>query len=256
MSLTLTNQDFLTWGNAREASTGDAVFVLGDPSGFDQQSISKGVIRDNTFMLAVTVEALIFDASVLGGNSGGPFVDVNGNVLGITTFSYSSSDTFVGGVSQHIAEPVSNTIIQTQADYVKGYLGWYVLPIRLSTKAYFRDTYPPGDVTPNMDGQVLWILRTPGVLDVPEDSPLTTIDGTAINVVSNSIKEQITNITWFKSPGETVTVTYRDPTDSFTTKTAVITLLPFPVGYEIPLDNYAKTPAVNVNLLMPVNVTP
>jgi S1-C subfamily serine protease len=243
-SVVLTNQTYLKWGKSRASSNGDTVFVLGDPSGLDQQSISKGIIRDKTYLYATSVEAVLFDAPVLGGNSGGPFVDVNGNVLGITTFGLDNSESLVGGVSQYIAERVSNEIISTQADYVKGYLGWQIFPITLVDKDFLRDLYPPGDIA-SMDGQYIFGLRDVSVLDIPEDSIITQVDGININVVNDPIKEHTTNITWFKKPGDVIEVVYRDPNESFVSKTALVTLLPFPVGYEIPLDNYVNNPTNN-----------
>jgi S1-C subfamily serine protease len=257
----LTNQAFLTWGDSRAASVGDAVIVMGDPLGIDQQSISKGVIRDNTFMLNVTVEAIMFDASVVGGNSGGPFMDINGNVLGITTFGYDGTTTLVGGVAQHIAQRVSESLIQS-ADplprvYNKGFLGWKLGPMLLGTKNLYRTSFPPGDSTSSMDGQFVAAFLPPdpvpgGYPQLPLYSPIVSVDGIDMNIVSESNKEQVTNITWFKIPGETVEVVWRDPVSGFSTNTSTLTLLPFPVGYEVPLLNASSAPALS--LLMPLTV--
>jgi len=68
---------------------GDAVFALGHPLGL-HQSLSAGVVSalDRTVRVSAdqSLEGLIqFDAAVNPGNSGGPLLDRNGQVVGIVT---------------------------------------------------------------------------------------------------------------------------------------------------------------------------
>ena len=77
-------------GNPKAAHVGDEAFAVGNPFGL-YSSMSAGVISgfDRTFELESgdqTLHGLIqFDAAVNPGNSGGPLLNRNGQVIGIVT---------------------------------------------------------------------------------------------------------------------------------------------------------------------------
>jgi S1-C subfamily serine protease len=79
-----------TMGNPGRLSIGDPAFVIGHPFGLTG-SLSTGVISGldramNAPGLSQPITGLIqFDAAVNPGNSGGPLVDQNGDVVGIVT---------------------------------------------------------------------------------------------------------------------------------------------------------------------------
>ena len=79
-----------TLGNPGSLSIGDPAFVIGHPFGLTG-SLSTGVISglDRAMSapnLSQPITGLIqFDAAVNPGNSGGPLVDLNGDVVGIVT---------------------------------------------------------------------------------------------------------------------------------------------------------------------------
>ena len=84
------------------AQIGDEALVLGNPLGLDA-SLSEGVISglDRSFPLANgnTVSGMIqFDAAVNPGSSGGPLLNVQGQVMGIVTglANPASTDDFAG----------------------------------------------------------------------------------------------------------------------------------------------------------------
>lgn len=64
------------------AAAGDAVFVIGSPLGFEG-TVSTGVA--STYRVEEGVEYLQFSAAVNPGNSGGPVVDADGDVVGVAT---------------------------------------------------------------------------------------------------------------------------------------------------------------------------
>jgi S1-C subfamily serine protease len=90
-------------GNPRSVQIGSEVFVIGNPFGL-AGSISAGVVSglDRSFQLpngGPTLTGLIqVDAAVNPGNSGGPLVNRNGQVVGIVTglINPTSSDVFIG----------------------------------------------------------------------------------------------------------------------------------------------------------------
>ena len=79
-----------TLGDPRSLRVGDDAFVVGDPMGLTR-SLSTGSISGlgRSFQAAgrtQVLEGLIqFDAAVNPGNSGGPLLDRNGDVVGIVT---------------------------------------------------------------------------------------------------------------------------------------------------------------------------
>jgi serine protease Do len=81
-----------SWGDSDELQVGDEVLAVGNPFGFDR-TVTAGIVsaKDRREMLdpsdqyARYKEYLQTDAAVNPGNSGGPLVNLNGEVVGINT---------------------------------------------------------------------------------------------------------------------------------------------------------------------------
>ena len=92
-----------TLGNPNSVRVGDEAFVVGSPFGL-YSSLSAGVISalDRQFQIPesdITLTGLIqIDAAVNPGNSGGPLVNRDGNVIGIVAalINPTKDDVFVG----------------------------------------------------------------------------------------------------------------------------------------------------------------
>ena len=82
----------LSWGNSSALSVGDPVFALGYPYGFDQ-SLTTGVISGKQRQLSKGAynPYLQTDAAVNKGNSGGPLLAMNGQVVGVNSALYTRS---------------------------------------------------------------------------------------------------------------------------------------------------------------------
>ncbi|MBF0607169.1 MAG: trypsin-like peptidase domain-containing protein [Magnetococcales bacterium] len=86
-------------GDANKARTGDFVLAMGSPYGFDQ-TITNGIISSRN--RTITIGGRIYegmlqtDAPINKGNSGGPLVNLDGEVIGINTAIYSPMGTFSG----------------------------------------------------------------------------------------------------------------------------------------------------------------
>jgi serine protease Do len=84
-----------TLGNSSTLQVGQTVVAIGDPLGQFADSASAGIVSG--LDRAVTVEnenltgLIQTDAAVNPGNSGGPLVDANGNVVGVVTAGSSSA---------------------------------------------------------------------------------------------------------------------------------------------------------------------
>jgi S1-C subfamily serine protease len=111
----LTNQQYLSWGKSRQTPIGSRLYILGNPGGVDEDSFSSGIVRDNKYngeFPLFFVECVLTDATIIGGNSGGPLLNAIGEVIGLSNYGIGSSNQLGGGVSQYVAETIVNRIIQ------------------------------------------------------------------------------------------------------------------------------------------------
>ncbi len=122
-------------GDSDEVKVGQIAIAIGNAQGMGQ-SVTVGYISakdreldmsDNANGGTKTMNFLQTDAAINGGNSGGPLVDINGNVVGIN--SAKISDTQVEGMCYAIpissAIPIINELMnrETLTDDERGYLG-------------------------------------------------------------------------------------------------------------------------------------
>ena len=83
------------WGDSDKLEVGSIVWAIGSPFGLDQTVTSGIVSAKNRYdEERPKVELLQTDAAVNRGNSGGPLVDAQGNVVGINTSIFGSE--FIG----------------------------------------------------------------------------------------------------------------------------------------------------------------
>ena len=76
-------------GRPRAMVQGTSVYAIGSPLGL-RDSVSKGVVA------SVKREVLLTDAKILPGNSGGPLIDTEGQVIGVNTAKLAQSATSEG----------------------------------------------------------------------------------------------------------------------------------------------------------------
>jgi len=141
-----TNLDNLVaakWGDSDELSVGETVWALGSPFGF-QKSITFGIlsakerrgIRSQGGVHrkpSVYEEFLQTDAAVNPGNSGGPLVNLNGEIIGINT-------AIIGPTYQGISFSIPSVIVRKSYEQLRkdgwverGYLG--IQPSKLPDRA-------------------------------------------------------------------------------------------------------------------------
>jgi putative serine protease PepD len=122
----------LTLGDSGSLAVGDGVVAIGAPFGLDE-TVTSGIVsaldRDissqNNFTISGAIQT---DAAINHGNSGGPLLNMEGHVVGVTTQIESDSG---GNEGVGFAVP-SNTIAPVVAKLVKGekvqhpYLGVYI----------------------------------------------------------------------------------------------------------------------------------
>ncbi len=94
-------------GDSDEVQTGDICLAFGAPLGY-RQSVTQGIVsatgRSETQMSSIS-DFIQTDAAINQGNSGGPLVNIYGEVIGINTWIASASG---GSVGLGFAIPINN----------------------------------------------------------------------------------------------------------------------------------------------------
>ena len=106
-------------GNSDAIETGDWVVAIGSPFGLDQ-TMTAGIISAKGRQLGEPghqlQQFLQTDAAINRGNSGGPLLNINGDVIGINTMIASGSGNFEGigfALPSNLAVASYNSIIKT-----------------------------------------------------------------------------------------------------------------------------------------------
>ena len=112
-------------GDSDEVMPGDICLAFGAPLGYSQ-SVTQGIVsatgRSESSMSSIS-DYIQTDAAINQGNSGGPLVNIYGEVIGINTWIASSSG---GSVGLGFAIPINNvkTAIDSIIDNGKVIYGW------------------------------------------------------------------------------------------------------------------------------------
>jgi len=114
------------WGDSHELRVGDKVFAMGSPIAISQ-SVTFGIVSNAEMIfpdflggseglkldgepVGSLVKWLLHDAAILPGNSGGPLVNVRGQVVGINELGFGSLG---GAIPSHIAQSIVSQLIES-----------------------------------------------------------------------------------------------------------------------------------------------
>lgn len=127
LKIDLPNLPNIKMGNSDKVSVGDKILAIGNPFGIGQ-TVTAGIISAkgrNSIGLNTYENFLQTDAAINPGNSGGALVNLQGELIGISSAIYSST-----GGSQGIgfATPIDDALnvmtdIIKQGEVIRGYLG-------------------------------------------------------------------------------------------------------------------------------------
>ncbi|MEO6053765.1 MAG: trypsin-like peptidase domain-containing protein [Chthoniobacterales bacterium] len=219
----------LSIGNSDDVHVGQMVFAVGNPYGL-QESVSRGIISAKgrrSSNESSRNEFFQTDATLNRGNSGGPLINIRGELIGINDFIFSQS-----GGSQGIGFAIpSNTVrkvftdIVTKGRVVQPYLGierGYTLTPQISAQLRLQDTNGvlvdmvqrgspveiagllPGDVIRKFNNKIIpdiTELRNRIVETTPGQTiPLEVLRGGKATVLNVKIKEEPNEANLFYLP--------------------------------------------------------
>ena len=141
------------FGDSDDLRAGQWVMAIGNPLGLSD-SLSMGIVSKLKRIIPVSLsqdgiydweqEVIQIDASINQGNSGGPLIDLEGNVVGINSMKI--ADYGVEGVGFAIPSHIAMPIVQSLLEYGKvkrPYLGVYTMDL----DQYLAQQQPAGSVT-------------------------------------------------------------------------------------------------------------
>ncbi len=220
IKIELDNLTVATMGDSDEVRNGQTAIAIGNPMSLSfSRTTTKGIISGldrsmtitSTGAAPITMENLIqTDAAINSGNSGGPLLNIEGEIIGITTLKKSDAESMGFAVPINVIKPILETILET-GTYEPPYLGvtvidsdlndHYGLGIDLDNGVYIQE------VTPNSSAAVAGMLAGDivtkiGDMDVASRNSLRTAlyhydngESTTVEIIRDG-EEMTLNITF------------------------------------------------------------
>ena len=126
--------EYINLGDSDNISLADDVYAIGNPIGIEfQRTITKGVISgiNRTIKISETENSGVYmedliqtDATINEGNSGGPLINKDGELIGINTVKISEAEGIGFAVPVNIIKPILERLIKT-GKFEEAYLGIY-----------------------------------------------------------------------------------------------------------------------------------
>lgn len=205
VKITAENLEYINIADSDNLVLADEVFAIGNPIGIEfQRTVTKGIISgiNRTIKLedennSSYMEDLIqTDATINEGNSGGPLINKNGELIGINTVKISGAEGIGFAVPINIVKPILEKFINT-GKFDEAYLGIY---------GYDKEVIPYLDSKLEINtGVYVALVQPDGALinkDIRVGDIITKVDDTSINKM-NDLKRYI----YSKSPGDKVKLT-------------------------------------------------
>lgn len=197
--------DYIELGDSDSIKLGQDVWAIGNPIGIEfQRTVTSGIISgldrtikvDDSDKEAYMEDLIQTDASINSGNSGGPLINSQGQVIGINTVKITSAEGIGFAIPINIIKPVLEGFIQNDK-FEEAYLGIF---------AYDKEVNKYLNLSENFNNGIY-------VVKIATDGPavksglkvkdlITKIDDKEINKMS-----ELRNYIYTKKPGDKVTLT-------------------------------------------------
>ncbi len=228
--VTLSEIKIARLGNSEELKVGQQVVAIGNALGYGQ-SVTTGIVSAlNRYNRTNATPLIQVDAAINPGNSGGALLNMNGEVIGINSSKYASTD--VEGVGYAIPITRAQEIIAelmhmpehtpdpTNESEDRGYLGVKCSTVTEEASAAYG--IPVGVI-------ISGVTADSGAKEagLAKNDVITSLDGIPMKTA-----EELTGYLESKKPGDKVEVTYEALSeDHYETRTVTVTLIEKPEEY-------------------------
>ena len=191
-------------GDSAQVQVAEAVYAVGNPIGFEfQKTVTSGIISavDRTIKieeenkLSYMEDLIQTDASINEGNSGGPLVNVNGEMIGITTIKIASVEGIGFAVPINTIKPIIQKFLQT-GKFEEAFIGIY---------GFDREVIPYLNGNIEFDSGIyvdeVSVSGPSYKSGLQEGDIITQIDQVTLNKMS-----ELRNYIYQKQPGDNVTL--------------------------------------------------
>ncbi|MFZ0566131.1 MAG: DegQ family serine endoprotease [Chlamydiales bacterium] len=143
-----TNLPYLSLGDSDTLQVGDWAVAVGNPFGL-QATVTVGVVSAkgrNQLRIADFEDFIQTDAAINPGHSGGPLLNVNGEVIGINTAIVSGSGGYMGigfAIPSNMARRITDQLID-KGSVTRGFLGVSLQPIDSDLQKFYHLDSPHG----------------------------------------------------------------------------------------------------------------
>ena len=167
----------VTFADSDQVRVGESVLAIGNPLGLGF-SVSEGIVSGRGRTLRGTYDDYIqTDAAINSGNSGGPLFNMDGEVIGVNTLYFGSSNPRSGG-STGIGFSMSSAVVSNVVDQLMQYgstrRGW----LGVSLQDFGQDEAEAIGLADAKGAMIVSVLDGPaGNAGIQEGDIITHIDG-------------------------------------------------------------------------------
>lgn len=191
-------------GDSEKINIGQSAIAIGNPLGMTfERTVTQGIISALNRSIAIDsstiAEDLIqTDASINAGNSGGPLLNANSEVIGVNTYKIQSGEGLGFAIPINIVKPILEQILD------KGEFTPTVLGISGVDKEIARYYTGTEELTVEKGIYIIKVSKGSGAAKagIKEKDVITKIDGVEINTMLK-LREQL----YYHKPGDKVKVT-------------------------------------------------
>jgi len=213
------------FGDSDRLEVGDWVLAIGSPLGTRlENSVSAGIVsgksRKTGILGSLGLEDYIqTDAVINKGNSGGPLVNIRGEVVGINSAIISSTGMYAGlgfAVPSNLIKPVAEELIK-EGKVVRGWLGVTMVSLK-ETKDDKRlkkewSDLPPEKPVPDEGAYILKVhpdgpaekggIRNGDIIQAIDENPIAD-SGELIKVISSRTPGEVVNCHIWRDGGKKI----------------------------------------------------